>query len=113
MVKIYTTKELSDFLGISAKIIRDYDNFGLISVQRDSNNYRIFTSDDVRLIACIRLLSLYGKSFQEIKTIIFKSNTDEIQEYSINSGNKKLIDINNKISIIDEKIKSLQSSNII
>ena len=48
---IYTTKQLADLAGVSARTLRYYDQIGLLVPQRTSNGYRTYSAaDDERML---------------------------------------------------------------
>ena len=49
MVRIYTTKEVLEKIGISRSTLYNWLNRGKVpDVSRDRNNYRIFTERDIK-----------------------------------------------------------------
>jgi MerR family transcriptional regulator, heat shock protein HspR len=51
---VYSISEAAQKLGITARMLREYEKKGLLSVYRDTNGYRFFSKDDIHWIQCIR-----------------------------------------------------------
>ncbi|WP_345432862.1 MerR family transcriptional regulator [Actinoallomurus vinaceus] len=52
--------ELAERTGVNVRLLRYYDQQGLLRSQRQTNGYRTFTEDDIRLVARIRTLLSAG-----------------------------------------------------
>lgn len=73
------TKEICRQLSITPKMLRIYESQKLISVEREENNYRNYTTDDVLRIQIIVTLRSLGFSLNEIKTILnLKKNKNDV-----------------------------------
>jgi DNA-binding transcriptional MerR regulator/quercetin dioxygenase-like cupin family protein len=49
--------EVAEMVGVSASVIRSWERLGLISPQRTGSKYRMYSSDDVKLLQRARYLS--------------------------------------------------------
>ena len=73
------TKEICRQLSITPKMLRIYESQKLISAEREENNYRNYTTDDVLRIQIIVTLRSLGFSLNEIKTILnLKKNKNDV-----------------------------------
>lgn len=60
-------REVSELLGVSHDVIRNWERNGLITVRRNSyNNYRLFSKKDIDRLRIIRMLSRAGYSHMAI-----------------------------------------------
>lgn len=55
---------------VSARSIRYYEKMGLIKSSRMVNNYRVYTSEDIKIIGKIQLFILAGIPLKNIKYIV-------------------------------------------
>ncbi|KAJ55232.1 MerR family transcriptional regulator [Actibacterium mucosum KCTC 23349] len=62
-------KEAADLLGISQRMLRHYENEGLMVVGRAANGYRHYTPADLRRAARIRDFIATGFSTREIRAM--------------------------------------------
>ena len=62
--------EVVKLTNISARSIRYYEKMGLIKSNRTSNNYRIYTRDDIKIIGKIQLFIQAGVPLKRIKYIV-------------------------------------------
>lgn len=78
--------EFSKKIGISASKIRYYDRLGLIEGERQDNNYRDFTRDDVLQIYHTQMLRSYGIGIEECSQTKHGSieTIDDVLESHIN-----------------------------
>lgn len=62
--------ELAQRTGVNVRLLRYYDQQGLLRSQRQTNGYRVFTEDDVRLVARIRTLLSAGLTTTMIRRLL-------------------------------------------
>jgi DNA-binding transcriptional MerR regulator len=62
--------EVVKLTNVSARSIRYYEKMGLIKSNRTSNNYRIYTREDIKIIGNIQLFILAGVPLKRIKYIV-------------------------------------------
>ncbi len=75
---MYTVKQASKKLGISAETIRYYTRLGIIEPRRDSvNGYRYYSERDIYLIEFVRKAKEYGLTIHEIHEILKRSHQGE------------------------------------
>lgn len=65
-----TVKEVSKLLKIPVSSLHYYENENLINPERDKNNYRIFTQEDIMKIKCILILKNLNFSILKIKELV-------------------------------------------
>lgn len=63
--------------GLTKRMIRHYEEFGLISPQRGENGYREYTNQDVDSLLCIKAMREVGFSLNEIGSILKDGKTEE------------------------------------
>ncbi|HCN75408.1 MerR family transcriptional regulator [Pseudolactococcus plantarum] len=66
MSKTYKIAEIATLTDLSIPTLRYYEALGLLHPDRDSNNYRIFTDDDLRWIAFIKRAKATGMTLSKI-----------------------------------------------
>ena len=67
----YSIKEISELTGLPASTLRYYDKQGLLpSLERNSNNVRVFDDEDYRTLKLIECLKKSGLSIKDIKNFI-------------------------------------------
>ena len=59
--------ELAERAGTTTRALRYYESRGLLTAQRDSNGYRVYTEDDLRLLQQIRTLQDFGFELEETR----------------------------------------------
>ncbi|WP_312640580.1 MerR family transcriptional regulator [Hydrogenoanaerobacterium sp.] len=68
------TKKICSQLNVTQKLLRTYEDHGIITPMRGENNYRAYSIDDVVKIKCIMLLREFGFSYGQIRTILNESS---------------------------------------
>ncbi len=68
--RAYTVGELAEMAGVSTRMLRHYDEEGLLSPRRLPNGYRSYTEGDVKRLAGILAMRSCGLSYAEIKAIV-------------------------------------------
>lgn len=66
MSKLYKIAEIAKLTDLSIPTLRYYEALELLHPDRDSNNYRIFTDDDLRWIAFIKRAKATGMTLSKI-----------------------------------------------
>jgi DNA-binding transcriptional MerR regulator len=72
-----TGKEVSGFLKLTVSKLHYYEREKLISPKRDSNNYRIYTKEDIMKLKCILILKNLNFSIAKIKELVSLYETCE------------------------------------
>jgi DNA-binding transcriptional MerR regulator len=62
--------ELTKRTGVNVRLLRYYEQQGLLRPRRQTNGYRTFTEDDVRLVARIRTLLSAGLTTTMIRRLL-------------------------------------------
>ena len=66
-----TIKEVEKLTGLTAKSIRLYESKGLITVERNEENYyRNYTDEDVAILKQIKIYRYFDFSLEEIKDLL-------------------------------------------
>ncbi|MFI2228491.1 MerR family transcriptional regulator [Nocardia testacea] len=63
-------RELSQATGASPRMLRHYEDAGILSPERDSNGYRHYHPGDVQIVDHIRCLLASGLSLSEASAIL-------------------------------------------
>jgi DNA-binding transcriptional MerR regulator len=71
--------------GLSKRMIRHYEEVGLIKPVRGSNNYREYSETDLNNLFCIKSLKVIGFSLEEIGKIINEGKTEEVLQRHLQS----------------------------
>ena len=65
-IRLFKIGELSELFNVSVDSIRYYEKVGLLHPIRNTNNYRLYTVDDVRVMNTIRELLDLGFNTNDI-----------------------------------------------
>lgn len=75
----YSINKLAKLAGVSTRTLRYYDEIGLLSPERISNNdYRVYGQKEVDLLQQILFYRELGVSLDEIKNIVWSKDYDGI-----------------------------------
>ena len=98
--------------GLSAKMIRYYEDIGLIDVaKRTDAGYRIYTEQDVKTLNFIRHARELGFSAEQMKGLIsLWKNTDRSSAEVKQLALKHIDDLNQKIKTLQEMVNTLEQS---
>ncbi|MCM3791317.1 MerR family transcriptional regulator [Domibacillus indicus] len=66
----YSIKEFSEMVGVSAHTLRFYEREGLIKIERDDNNNRIYSDKDKLWVETLLHLKKSGMSLKDMKQFI-------------------------------------------
>lgn len=80
--RVFKRKALADATGLSSETIRFYEQKGLLTPQRDSNGYRLYSEQDLQRINFINHAKGLGFSLTEVKGLLDISPTDKEQARS-------------------------------
>lgn len=97
--------ELSKMTGLSRDTIRFYEKLGLIGVnrkERRENNYKEYSAETLKKLLTIKRIKSFGFTLNEASEFLELINDNSAS--CENVANK----VNQKVSMIDEKIKELQ-----
>jgi len=93
---MYTLKEICKITNLTEHTIRYYTDQGLVpSVQRDSNNHRVFDEQSIDWLTGVKYLRECGMSIEDLKLYVklCLMGDDTIEErYDIIMKQKKVID---------------------
>lgn len=107
-------KDAMDITGLTRRAIGHYEAEGLISPNRGTNKYRVFSEDDVNTLKEIQYLKSLGMSLSNISEILKSDNKDElINEFIVE--NLKIIKNNFDLQIknYEKVLGNKQVENII
>lgn len=63
---------------LTKRMIRHYEELGLIKPVRGENTYRDYSEDDINRLLCIRSLKEIGLSLESIGKILREENVEKI-----------------------------------
>lgn len=116
---MYTIKEVSKIMGISAYTLRYYEKISLLEfVKRDKNGVRQFTDSDLLTLNTIYRLKDTGTPLQKIKHYLdlidegidSVSERKEIMEEQKESILHQISQLNKALETIDAKIKYYETA---
>lgn len=96
--KRYKIGEISKVYGIGVDSLRYYEEIGILNPQRDTNNYRMYSVEDIRTLNILRELRSLGFSFEDIKKHLVDFDLDDT-----------IALFKNEIEIINHKIKKMET----
>ncbi|PJE02642.1 MAG: Cu(I)-responsive transcriptional regulator [Leptospira sp.] len=101
---------LSKESGVSTKLIRHYEDIGLINkVARSENGYRIYLESDINNLRFIKRSRELGFSLSDIKKLLsLWKNKSRTSEQVKQLANKHLLDLENKLKQIKDMADSLR-----
>lgn len=101
------SKELCEFLDISYKALRVYEEEGLIKPNRDNNNYRNYNEDDILRVREIMLYRTLGFSIKDIKEMMKDYDEDGYSFIERLYNQKRAVDYKiNTLLKIKESLKN-------
>lgn len=66
----YSLKQIMDITGVTKRTLHYYDEIGLLKVQKNENNYRVYNQNDLVRLQKILLLKNLDMSIKEIYEVI-------------------------------------------
>ena len=106
----YTTKQLADLAGVSARTLRYYDQIGLLVPQRTSNGYRAYGTADVRRLQYILLLRSCGVPLPVVEEALDRADFDlsaMLTEHLANLRRQK-DDLTKTIATVERAVAGLE-----
>lgn len=73
-----TIQTIVERTGLTKRMIRHYEELGLVCPKREQNEYRSYSEEDVNQLLCIKALKEIGFSLAEISKILAGSQTEEV-----------------------------------
>lgn len=116
---MYTIKEVSEMMGISAYTLRYYEKIGLLEfVHRDANGIRQFNDSDILTLNTIHRLKETGMPLQEIKHYLklidegidSVSERKEIMQAQHQKIQAQIKELQEALQTIDGKVKYYQEA---
>ncbi|WCL49483.1 Cu(I)-responsive transcriptional regulator [Leptospira sp. GIMC2001] len=101
---------LSKESGVSSKLIRHYEEIGLISkVARTEKGYRIYAESDIHNLRFIKRARELGFSLPDIKKLLsLWKNKSRTSEQVKLLANKHLVELENKLKLMKDMADSLR-----
>lgn len=116
--QLFTTRQLSEWTGVSVRKIRWFDKTQLLKpYERNSSNYRLYRKQELITLLIIIFLQFFGFSFKEIRTILKSPSFDAaevlaVQARVIDRGIDQLIDVSGILNCISSSINKSQPVDI-
>ena len=105
-MKYYSTCEMAGAVGSSVETLRYYENKGILYPKRDeSNNYRLYSLDDIRRFDSCRIFRSFGFTIEETSQLLNWECHDYIEK-SIEQRKKAL---EMEKVFLEEKIRKLET----
>lgn len=106
--------ELSKLFDISVDSIRYYEKVGILNpLRNEDNNYRMYTTEDIRKLTMIRELIHLNFSTEQIKFFDENRNIDntkKLLEQELNMLNEEIVKLYEKRSSIETRLYTLRSN---
>ena len=101
----YSLKQIMDITGVTKRTLHYYDEIGLLKVQKNENNYRVYNQNDLVRLQKILLLKNLDMSIKEIYEVI-DYNDEQLKSVLENQKVSLTQKINNleKIKPIEKKV---------
>lgn len=113
---LYKIGEFSMITKVSKRMLRYYDEKGLLKPRKDDENrYRYYTNNDLRIVNKIKLLRKYNFSSDEIKNIL-EMNPQDIKiayQNKIDELNEKAVEYSDIIEEMKDHIECKSITNIV
>lgn len=113
--KYLTLGEVAERLGINKTTLRHYNREGLIMSERDENNYRYYTEEQLynfKAILNLRKMGFSIDKIKEIRTHLQNNDYSVIKEeviQRINECQKQKEELENNIKILEDNTKYVES----
>ena len=106
--KIYTRKQLADYLELTIDTLRNWELNGLLRIKRKENGYRVYNEDDIKRIKIIRSLRCVNFSLSAILRLLRNlDNDNSVDIKHIINTPKEDEDI---VSVCDKLLTSLENA---
>lgn len=97
------TKNVCKLLNISPKALRIYEDLRIIVPEREKNNYREYSNDDILKLKQVIILKEMGIPLKNIKDILKKEDMED---------NKVIRALNVQLKVVNNRINELQNIKI-
>lgn len=114
MKNYYKISEISKLYDIGVDSLRYYEKLGILTPKRDTNGYRLYNLTDLYKLNIIRDLRALDFSMSQIKEYLDKqslANTLALLHQEEQLINQEIKNLESRRTIIQDRIKSLSSSN--
>ncbi|MCI2256036.1 MerR family transcriptional regulator [Domibacillus sp. PGB-M46] len=97
--------EVAKLSGLSSRTIDYYTQCGLLTVQRSSANYRLYSEDILQTLERIKLLKNQRLSISEIKQVLQVPENKEIEPI-IYEVQDEIDCLQKKLAVLEERLKN-------
>jgi MerR family gold-responsive transcriptional activator of gol and ges genes len=96
--------------GVSAKMIRHYEEIGLLpKVARSFGNYRVYSANDIHVLRFIRRARDLGFSIEEIRELLGLWRNKSRSSAAVKKiAGKHLVDLRMKIAELESMVQTLE-----
>ncbi|GAA1458512.1 MerR family transcriptional regulator [Nocardiopsis exhalans] len=100
--------ELSERTGVSRRLLRYYEDQGLLESSRSANGYRTYGQDTPRTVRHIRALLDMGLTTRTISSVLPCATGDESEPLELDMCPDLLATIRRELAELDARIDELQ-----
>lgn len=105
-------KEVGEILGVSKSALRYYEQYGLLQVQRNHNNDRIYSDDNIDTLKIIIYMRNHGFKMKVINEFLLdQTELQNRRELLIREKKRILLSIlqeENTLKLIDEELERIK-----
>lgn len=101
--------EAADAIGAPARMLRYYEQQGLIDAARSANGYRDYSDEQIEHARHVRALVEAGLSTRMIK-IVLDIETPEQEQYSAMGGRAAAEELARELRVVENRIVCLEKS---
>jgi len=101
--------EAADAIGAPARMLRYYEQQGLIDAARSANGYRDYSDEQIEHARHVRALVEAGLSTRMIK-IVLDIETPEQEQYSTMGGRAAAEELARELRVVENRIVCLEKS---
>lgn len=102
---MYKINDVAKLFNTTRRTLQYYDEKGLLRPNKDTNGYRIYNDEDIKLLSIIMIYKELEIPLEQIKEILKKDNKKEVLEQQKSTLEKRILKYYKTIDLIDEIIK--------
>ncbi|WP_433270055.1 MerR family transcriptional regulator [Actinosynnema sp. CS-041913] len=103
--------ELSERTGATVRMLRYYDQQGLLRPQRTESRYRVYDEADVERVRSVRCLIASGLNVRLARLVLAHAFGEEVELPEDEAGCVPLLDmLQDELATVDQRIEALERS---
>lgn len=103
--------ELSERTGATVRMLRYYDQHGLLQPQRTESRYRVYDESDVERVRSVRCLIASGLNVRLVRLVLAHAFGQQIELPDDEAGCVPLLEmLSDELSAVEQRIESLERS---